>query len=109
MSERITPDVALQRAQDIILDAAGAMADGAADAVRTARAYLATEQGRRMRHRVAQALILGAPVISELPVLRRTPVGRMLRLVGIGGLLVKGAEWLRDWEPTIVSVGQPHR
>lgn len=109
MSQRITPDQALHRAQEMILDVAEAMSDGATDAVRAARAYLATEQGRRLRHRVAQALILGAPVISELPVLRRTPIGRALRLVGIGGLVVKSAEWLRDWQPTVVSVGQPHR
>jgi hypothetical protein len=109
VSQRITPDQAMRRAQEMILDVAEAMGDGATDAVRAARAYLATEQGRRMRHRVAQALILGAPVISELPVLRRTPIGRALRLVGIGGLMVKGAEWLRDWEPTIVTVGEPRR
>ena len=44
-------------------------------------------------------LIVGAPLVSELPVVRRTPVARVLRVAGVAALVIKGAEWLRDWEP----------
>lgn len=71
----------------------------AADLTEDARAFLASEQGRRIRGRLATAVILGAPILSQLPVLRRSPIARLLRTAAVGTLLVKGAEWLRDWEP----------
>jgi len=75
-------------------------ATDAADAVRT---YLASDQGRRLRRGVATMLIVGAPLVSELPVIRRTPMARVLRAAGVVALVVKGAEWLRDWEPILAS------
>jgi hypothetical protein len=71
----------------------------AADATEAARGYLASEQGRRLRRQIATLVIVGAPLISEFPVVRRSPLARILRTAAIGTLLIKGAEWLRDWEP----------
>lgn len=76
-----------------------AVFDLAADAAEGARAYLASEQGRALRRTVATAVIVGAPILSELPVIRRSPLARLARTAALGALLVKGAEWLRDWEP----------
>jgi len=73
--------------------------EAASDAAEAVRSYLATDQGRRLRRGLAAALILGAPLASELPIIRRTPMARMLRAAGVVALVVKGAEWLRDWEP----------
>jgi hypothetical protein len=71
----------------------------AADAADVARRVLDSEEGRRWRGRVATVLIVGAPFISELPVIRRSPIARIVRTAAVGTLIVKGAEWLRDWEP----------
>jgi hypothetical protein len=73
--------------------------EAASDAAESVRTFLASDRGRRMRHQVATALIVAAPVISELPVIRRHPVARILRAAGVAALVVKGAEWLRDWQP----------
>jgi uncharacterized membrane protein YccC len=83
---------ALSKVVEDALDAAGELAD-------SARSYLATEDGRDLRRKVAAALIVGLPLVSELPVLRRTPAGRLLRTAALGALVIRGAEWLRDWEP----------
>jgi hypothetical protein len=74
--------------------------EAASEAAEAVRAYLASDQGRRLRRGIAAVLIVGAPLVSELPVIRRTPVARVLRVAGMAALVVKGAEWLRDWEPT---------
>jgi hypothetical protein len=79
-----------------VVDSAFEAATDATDKVRT---YLASEQGRRVRHRVGTALIITAPLLSELPGIRRTMVARLLRTAGVVALVVKSAEWLRDWEP----------
>jgi hypothetical protein len=71
----------------------------ATDVVESSRAYLASEEGRELRQKVAAAIILAAPLLSELPVWRRTPVARLVRAASVTTLLVKGAEWIRDWEP----------
>jgi hypothetical protein len=73
--------------------------EAASDATETVRAFLASERGRRVRHQVATVLIVAAPVLSELPVIRRHPVARVLRTAGVAALVIRGAEWLRDWEP----------
>jgi hypothetical protein len=78
----------------------------AAEAWDDARSYLASPRGKELRRTVAGVLIVGAPLVSEIPVLRRTLVGRALRVAALGTLVVKGAEWLRDWEPApAVDVG----
>jgi hypothetical protein len=73
--------------------------EAASDAAEAARSFMASERGRQMRRQVATVLIVAAPVISELPVIRRHPIARVLRAAGVAALVVKGAEWLRDWEP----------
>jgi hypothetical protein len=73
------------------------------DMTAVARAYLATEEGRRLRHRVATALIVGAPLISELPLVRRSWAARILRTAAVGTLLIRGAEWIRDWDPSLAA------
>jgi hypothetical protein len=83
---------AVSRAVEEVLDAAGE----AAEATRT---YLASAEGRELRRKVATAVIVGLPLASELPVFRRTPLGRLVRTAALGALVIKGAEWLRDWEP----------
>lgn len=82
-----------------VASAVDALFEKAADATDVARSYLASEQGRRLRRNIATLVIVGAPIISEFPVIRRSPVARLLRTAAVGTLLIKGAEWLRDWEP----------
>jgi uncharacterized membrane protein YccC len=83
---------ALSKMVEEALDTAGEVADAA-------RTYLGTEQGREMRHKVATAVIVGLPLLSELPGIRRSSMGRLVRTAAVGALVIKGAEWLRDWEP----------
>jgi hypothetical protein len=63
------------------------------------RRYLASPEGRKVRRRVAQAAIIGAPLLFRLKFIRAHPVGRLIGLVGGAALVVKMAEALRDWEP----------
>jgi hypothetical protein len=86
-----------------------ALFEKAADAADAARDFLASEQGRRLRGQIATLVIVGAPLISELPIIRRSPMARLLRTAAIGTLLIKGAEWLRDWEPPAQSVVEIRR
>ena len=81
-----------------------AAVDVADDAAAVAKRFLSSDQGRKLRRGVAGAVIFGAPVISRLPVFRRTPMGRLFRTAAVAGLLVEAAEWLRDWEPDSRSV-----
>jgi hypothetical protein len=69
------------------------------DLTDAAKSYLHSEQGKKVRRGVATLLIVGAPLISELPLIRRSRVARALRTAAIGAIIIKGAEWLRDWEP----------
>jgi hypothetical protein len=82
-----------------VSSALDAVFEKAADAAEAARSYLASEQGRRLRRQVATLVIVGAPLISQLPVVRQSPIARLLRTAAVGTLVIKGAEWLRDWEP----------
>ena len=67
--------------------------------VKEFRAYMASPEGRQVRRRVAQVLIIGAPLLFRTKFIRRNPVGRVIGLVGGAALVVKLAEALRDWEP----------
>jgi hypothetical protein len=78
---------------------ADAVLESAADLAAAGRHFLASERGQKLRRNMATAVIIGAPVLSELPIFRRTIIGRLLRTAAVGTLLVKGAEWLREWEP----------
>ena len=65
------------------------------------RAYLASPEGQQLRKRIAQIAIVAAPLLFRMRFFRATPVGRILGMVGGAALLVKAAEALRDWEPTV--------
>jgi len=80
--------------------------EAASDAAEAVRSYLATDQGKRLRRGLAAVLIVGAPLVSELPIIRRTPMARVLRAAGVVALVVKGAEWLRDWEPAPAQLAE---
>jgi hypothetical protein len=69
------------------------------DRIDEARAYLASPEGRVLRKRVAQAMIIGAPLLFRARFFRATWIGRILGLVGGAAVVVKLAEALRDWEP----------
>jgi hypothetical protein len=60
--------------------------------------FLDSPAGRRMRKVVATALIISVPLIMRMPGLRRTPIGRVVELVGGTALVVRLAEAIRDWE-----------
>ena len=83
--------------------------EAASDAAAATRSFIASEKGRRIRHQVATAIIVAAPLISEMPVVRRSPLARLIRTAAVGALIVKGAEWLRDWEPVVEPAPEPAR
>lgn len=83
-------------APQAVIDSALEAATDLADA---ARAYLASEEGRRLRRRAAGAVIAATPLLTQIPLLRRSPMGRLLGTAAVGTAIVKGAEWVRDWEP----------
>ena len=74
------------------------------EAIRTwndIQGYLASEEGRRMRSRVATGLIVAAPVIARLPFMKASKLGKLVGFAGGAALIVKAAEMIRDWEPGI--------
>ena len=71
----------------------------AADAVAEIRVYLASEEGRRLRQRVATGLVFAAPAIARLPWMRASRLGRFVGMAGGSALIVKLADVIRDWEP----------
>jgi hypothetical protein len=68
-------------------------------AVSEAKRFAASEQGRRIRHNIATGLIVAAPAVVSLPVLRRTRLGKLIELAGGAALVVTVAEKIRDWNP----------
>ena len=68
-------------------------------AVGEAKRLAASDQGRRIRHNVATGLIVAAPAVVSLPVLRRTRLGKLIELAGGAALVVTVAERIRDWNP----------
>ena len=63
--------------------------------------FLASPEGREFRERLAKGLMISAPLLLRLPVIRATPIGRLLGAFGGAALVTKLARALRDWEPTI--------
>ena len=63
------------------------------------RRYMASPEGRHLRERVAQVLIIGAPFLLRSRFVTKTWPGRLIALFGGAALVVKLAETLRDWEP----------
>jgi hypothetical protein len=70
----------------------------AADLSASARAYLASPGGRRIRHRLATVVIIGAPILSELLV-RRSKAARLLRTAAVGTLIVRGPSGFATGNP----------
>ena len=68
-------------------------------AVGEAKRFAASEQGKRIRHNIATGLIVAAPAVVSLPVLRRTRLGKLIELAGGAALVVTVAERIRDWNP----------
>jgi hypothetical protein len=82
---------------DLIEEVTRRLAEGAG----SLRAYLASPEGQQLRKRIAQVAVVAAPLLFRMRFFRATPMGRILGMVGGAALLVKLAEALRDWEPTI--------
>jgi hypothetical protein len=81
-----------------LLDEASTMLDRG---IHQFKVYMATEEGRQLRRRLAQAAILGAPLILRMKFFRTTLVGRLIAVAGGAALVVKLAEAIRDWEPEL--------
>ncbi len=62
--------------------------------------FLDSAAGRRLRRFAATGLILSVPLVMRIPGLRRSFVGRAIELVGGAALVMKLAEFIRDWEHT---------
>jgi hypothetical protein len=85
------------QSSDLIDELTRRLAEGAG----SVRAYLASPEGQELRKRIAQIAVVAAPLLFRMRFFRATPMGRILGMVGGAALLVKLAEALRDWEPTI--------
>jgi hypothetical protein len=69
------------------------------EAIEEAKRLAASEQGKQVRHMVATGLIVAAPAVVSLPILRRTRIGKVIELAGGAALVVTLAEKIRDWDP----------
>ena len=61
--------------------------------------FLASDAGKRLRNALAAGAVVSAPMLFRLPVVKRSPLLRVLELLGGAALIVKLAEALRDWDP----------
>lgn len=68
------------------------------EAVEAVMEFLDSPDGRRLRRGVAAGLFVAAPLITRLPVFRASRLGRLVGLAGGTALIVKAAEFIRDWE-----------
>lgn len=84
---------------EIATDLIGRARDAGVAAVDEAKRFVASEQGRRVRHNIATGLMVAAPAVLSLPILRRTRIGKVIELAGGTALVVAVAEKIRDWEP----------
>lgn len=73
--------------------------DAADRAVRDAKLYLASPRGRELRRKIASGLTTISPAIAGMPIVRRSPLVRLIGAAGAATVLVKVAEAIRDWEP----------
>ena len=89
-----------QVASDVI-DGAKAVAT---EVVEEGKRLAASEQGQRVRQMVATGLIVAAPAVVSIPILRRTRIGKLIELAGGAALVVTVAEKIRDWNPGEASV-----
>jgi hypothetical protein len=62
------------------------------------RRFVDSPQGRRLRRLVAGMLIVSAPMLFKVPVLRRSKILRLVELAGGAAVVVRIAEAIRDHE-----------
>jgi hypothetical protein len=60
--------------------------------------YLDSPAGKRLRKVLAVGIVVSVPIVMRIPGLRRSPVGKLVELTGGTTIVVKLAEWIRDWE-----------
>ena len=60
--------------------------------------FLDSPTGRRLRNALAMGLIVSVPMIMRIPGLRRSPIGRLVEMVGGAAIVMALAEAIRDWE-----------
>ena len=71
-----------------------------------ARDWLASPQGRFLRSLAARLLIVSVPLIVRHPFFK-TPIGRLVEVAGGAAVLIKLAEFLRDWDPQPARTPEP--
>lgn len=73
------------------------------ESLRQVRRALASPHARKIRHQVANGLIMALPLAAALPPIKRTRLGKLLEMAGGTALVVRAAEMIRDWEPSEVA------
>ena len=63
--------------------------------------FLDSPAGRRLRRMLATGLIVSVPLVTRIPGLRASPIGRLLTVTGGAAVVVKVAEAIRDWERSL--------
>ena len=61
--------------------------------------FLGSPTGKTVRAVVATSLVVATPVILRHPFFK-TPFGRAIQVAGAAAVIAKGAELIRDWEPS---------
>ena len=79
------------------------------EAFELAKDYLASPSGRQARTTLAAGMIAAAPFVMRLPVVRAHPLGRLIAFAGGAAAVIKAAELIRDWEPTVARPGEGGR
>jgi len=92
-------DDVVHQAQDLAEGAVEQARVFATAAVAEMKQFLASEEGKKLRHYAATGLMVAAPAVASLPVLRRTKLGKFVELAGGATLIATIAEKIRDWEP----------
>jgi hypothetical protein len=64
-----------------------------------AKKFLASEQGKRLRHYTATGLMIAAPAVASLPGIRKTKLAKIIEIGGGAAIVTRVAEMIRDWEP----------
>jgi hypothetical protein len=72
-------------------------------AMEESKKFLASDEGKKLRHYAATGLMLAAPAVASIPIVRRTKLGKMLELAGGATMIATIADKIRDWEPASQS------
>ena len=79
----------------------------ARDEIEALRTWLGSPAGRKTRQLLAAGVVAATPVIMNHPALRASRIVRLFGFAGASALLVKLADSIRDWEPSVVDVTPP--